>query len=126
MEISPSVVAPVCQAGDQLKLTCSVIGMFLRWEFTVPGAQMPSTSIVTAGGSSGVPPPVMVNSTRLTFSRLSTQPLTSRMIINPIREGLNGAQVNCVDVEVSESAATTIRIVGATVGSLFNGTSKFP
>ena len=75
---------------------------------------MPSTSTVTAGGSSGVPPPVMVNSTRLTFSRFSTQPLTSRMIINPIRDSLNGTQVNCVDVEASESAATTIRIVGAT------------
>ena len=111
MEISPSGVAPVCQAGDKLELTCSVTGTFLRWEFTVPGAQIPSTAIVTAGGPSGVPLPVMVNSTRLTFSRLSTQPLTSTMTVSTISEGLNGVQVNCVDVETSESASTTILIV---------------
>ena len=111
VEISPSPVAPVCQAGDQLELRCSVPGVFLSWEFNVPGTQVPFSPVVTAGGSSGVPPPLMVNSTRFTLSRLSTQPLTSGMMINNVSEGLNGVQVNCVDVETSESAATTIRIL---------------
>ena len=117
MEISPSGVAPVCQAGDQLELTCSVTGVFLRWDFTVAGAQMPfGTAPVSAGGSSGVPPPVLVNSTRFTFSRLSTQPLRSTMTVSTISEGLNGVQVNCVDIETSESAFTTIHIVDAARG----------
>ena len=111
VEISPSEVAPVCQAGDQSELTCSVTGIFLRWEFSVPGAQMPFTALVSAGGPSGVPPPIPVNSTIFTFSRLSTQPLTSTMTISSVSEGLNGIQVNCVDIESSESAATTIRII---------------
>ena len=107
----------MCQAGDQLELTCSVTGIFLRWEFSVHGTQMPfGTAIVSAGGPSGVPPPVVVNSTRFTFSRLSTQPLTSTMTVSTISEGLNGVQVNCVDIETSESATTTIRIVDDTRG----------
>ena len=69
--------------------------------------------VVTAGGDSGVPPPRMANSTSFTFLRLSTQPLTSTMTISNVREGLNGVQMNCVDVQISESATTTIKIVDA-------------
>ena len=89
VEISPPEVAPVCQVGDQLELTCSVAGVFLRWQFTVileDGQAITFTPIVTAGGSSGVPPPRMANSTTFTFSRLSTQPLTSTATINPVSE----------------------------------------
>ena len=32
VEISPSSVAPVCQAGDQLELTCESSGTIHRWE----------------------------------------------------------------------------------------------
>ena len=116
VELSPSGVAPVCQVGDQLELTCSVTGRFLRWQFTVTlenGAPMTFEPVISSGGSSGVIPPVMANSTRFIFSRLFTQPLTSTMTINPISEGLNGVQVNCEDVEASQSAITTIQIVDA-------------
>ena len=64
----------------------------------------------------GVSPPLTVNSTTFTFSRLSVRdvsPLISRMTINPVSEGLNGVQVICVDVAASESATTTIQIVDA-------------
>ena len=115
VELSPSEVAPVCQVGDQLELTCSVTGIFLRWEFSVPGTQMPfGTAVVSAGGPSGVPPPVVINSTSFTFSRHSTQPLTSTLMISPVSEGLNGVQVNCVDVVASKSVTTAIQIVDAT------------
>ena len=78
------------------------------------GAPMTLMSTISSGGTSGVSPPVMVNSTRFTFSRLSTQPLTSMMTISSVSEGLNGVQVSCADIEASESAATTtIRIIGA-------------
>ena len=86
---------------------------------TESGTAMTFTPIITAGGSSGVPPPVTANSTRFSFSRLSTMPLTSIMIITPVSEGLNGVQVNCVDIEVSESATTTIRII-ETGGTIFS------
>ena len=62
----------------------------------------------------GVAPPVTVNSTTFTVSRLSAQdssPLIFRMTINHVSEGLNGVAVSCVDVAASESATTTIQIV---------------
>ena len=34
-EVLPSPVAPVCQEGDQLELSCNAIGIDHRWEFTV-------------------------------------------------------------------------------------------
>ena len=112
-------MAPVCQAGDQLELTCSIAGVFLRWEFTVTvesGSAMTYMPVITSDGPSGIPPPVTANSTTFTFLRLSAQddsPLISRMIISPVSVGLNGVQVSCEDVEAAESAATTIRIVDA-------------
>ena len=117
MEISPSEVASVCQEGDQLEITCNtdITVRFLRWEFTVRlenGAPMTIMPQVSSGGSSGVTPPITINSTTFTFSRLSTQPLTSRMTISSVSEDMNGVQVNCVDIEVPGSPATTaIRII---------------
>ena len=120
VEISyQSGVAPVCQAGDQLELTCSVTGAFLIWKFTVTresGLAVTSMSDVTSDGPGGVASPVMVNSTTFTFFRLSAHdhsPLISRMTIIPVSEGLNGVEISCIDVAATESAATTIQIVGA-------------
>lgn len=110
------MVAPVCAAEDQLELTCIVPGAFLRWQFTVILEDGTSTTFITdisSGGTSNVFPPRMANSTTFSFSRLSTQPLTSRMTINPVSEGLNGVQVKCIDRVTSGSATTTIRIVDA-------------
>ena len=70
---------------------------------------------VTADGPSGVLPPVTVNSTMFTYSRLSARdrlPLISRLIISSVSEGLNGVEVSCMDLEASESTTTTIRIIG--------------
>ena len=117
VEISPSRVAPVCQVGDELELTCTVAGIFLRWEFTAiseSGSAVVFMPTVTSVGTNGVPQPLTVNSTMFTFTRLSAQnnlPLISRKIINSVGEGLNGVEVNCVDVAASESAGTTIRII---------------
>ena len=114
VELSPSGVAPVCPIGDQLELTCSVSGEFLRWQFTVTLEDETSMTFmpdVTAGGPSGVSPTRMANSTTFSFSRLSTQPLTSVMTINPVSEGLNGVQVNCMIRGTSDSATTTIQII---------------
>jgi hypothetical protein len=124
VELSPSVVAPVCQAGDQLELTCNITGAFVRWTFTVileSGSASDIRLDVTPEGPDDALPTAMANSTTFTILRSSAQditPLISRMIINPVSEGLNGVQVTCHDVEAPESAAvTTIQIIGGTGGN---------
>ena len=124
MEISPSGVAPVCQVGDQLELTCSITGEFKRWEFTLTLDNGLTQTFMPDVTPDGVSPPLMVNSTTFTSSRLSARdvsPLISRMTINPVSEGLNGVAMSCEDVAASESATTTVRIVD-TRGRKFNRT----
>jgi hypothetical protein len=114
VEISPPGVAPVCRVGDQLELTCSIAGEFKRWEFTVTLDSGLTQTFMPDVTPDGVAPPLTVNSTTFTVSRLSAQdssPLISRMTINPVSEGLEGVAVSCVDVAASESVTTTIQIV---------------
>ena len=76
VEISPSAVAPVCQIGDLLELTCNTTtGMFHRWEFTVFPENMTYTTMpITSIGTSGVPTSTLtINTSMITFSRLSVQ-----------------------------------------------------
>ena len=126
VEISPSVIAPVCQAGDQLKLTCSTLGVLHTWRFTAiteSGAAMTFTRSVSSHGPTGVDSqPLIINSTiHFTYSRLSSQnilPLVSRITVNPMTEGLNGTRVNCFDGITSEQMATTIHIIsGGTIAN---------
>ena len=117
VEISPSPVAPVCQEGDQLELTCTSSGTVHRWEFTVfPENITHRTVPVTLAGTSGVPPPLTVSSSMITFSRLSGQdslPLISRITIATVSRGLNRTVVNCLEgISSTDSVATTtIRII---------------
>lgn len=137
VELSPSAVAPVCQVGDQLELTCNVTGMFLRWTFNViieSGSASVHRLNVVSDGPDGVPPSVIVNSTTFTTLRLSAQdatPLMSRMIINPVSEGLNGVQVACIDAEAyynsmaaMATAVTTIQIIRGAGGN-FHGVTPW-
>ena len=121
MELSPSVVAPVCEAGDQLELTCNSSSPLHTWQFTViseRGAAMTYDALIQSAGPIGVlnPQPLIVNSTIIfTFSRLSTEddlPLISRMIINNVSKGLNGVEIQCSDTRMINSATTTIHIIG--------------
>ena len=117
VEISPSAVAPVCQVGDQLELTCTTTGIFLRWEITVfpenvTHVQTPIQSI----GTSGIPPPLMISSSTITISRLSgpnSSPLISRAVVNPVSSGLNGTVVNCFEGSSSTDtvSTTTIQVI---------------
>lgn len=120
MEISPSVVAPTCQAGDQLELTCDTSGVLQRWQLIANPESGAVTQLqqVSSAGSTGVQSePLVIESVMFTASRLSGQgslPLVSRMIINPVSEGLNGSEVNCVDTLADETARTMILIIGGT------------
>ena len=122
MEIFPSVVAPVCSDGDRLELTCTTSGKLHTWQLIVnPENGVAAMKQVSSIGSTGVDSqPLIINSTiMITFSRLSRQgisPLISRMTVNPVTEGLNSSQVNCVNTQVSsESARTTIYIIGGRI-----------
>ena len=116
VEISPLAVAPVCQAGDELELTCTSSGTIHRWEVTV---MMPQTMIyeltpiLSIGGTSQL---VTINNSTVTTSRLSGQyslPLMSRIVVNPVSAALNGTVVNCFEGSSSTEslATTTIRII---------------
>ena len=118
VEISPSGVAPVCQIGDPLELTCNTSNTLHTWQFTaIPesGSAVNYTRLVSSVGSSGVSSlPIIINTTIvITFSRLSNQnvlPLISRMLISNVSKGLDGVQVECV--AATEVATTTIHIIG--------------
>ena len=117
VEISPTSVAPVCQAGDQLELICVSSGTIHRWEFTVLPENMTHTTVpVSSAGTSGVPPPLTISGSMIIFRRLSGQdssPLISRVVVGPVSNGLNRTVVNCFEgISSTESVATTvIRII---------------
>ena len=117
VEISPSGVAPVCRVGDQLELMCTSSGTIHRWEFIfLPENILHTTAPVSSAGTSGVPQPLTVSGSMITFSRLSGQdilPLISRAVVSHVTNGLNGAVVNCFEgVSSTDSVATTtIRII---------------
>ena len=118
VEISPLVVAPVCQAGDQLELTCSTSGQLHSWQLIANPDSGATTSLrsVSSLGSTGVDAePVVINSVMFTFSRLSgpsSSLLISRMTVSGVSQSLNGSQVRCAMASDDESAMTTILIIG--------------
>ena len=115
--ISPSPVAAVCQEGDQLELTCTSSDIFLRWEITVFPENMTYVQApITSVGASGIPPPLMISGSMITFSRLSgpnVLPLISRVTVASVSIGLNGTVVKCFEGSTSTDivTTTTIRII---------------
>ena len=114
VEISPSAVAPVCQVGDQLELTCNSTGMIHRWEVTVMIPQIMTTTInvlASSSDSSGQSPVVTINNSTFTAPRLSAPgslPLVSGMTVTPVSRSLQGTVVSCFEGTTStESLATT-------------------
>ena len=98
--ISPSVVAPACQAGDQLELTCTTSGRSHSWQLIPnPGSGAATSLRKISIGSTGVEAdPVVINFVMFTFSRLSgpgSLPLMSRMTVSGVSQSLNGSQVTC-------------------------------
>ena len=119
MTISPFGVATVC-SGDQLELKCSITdpGSFalLVWNITlVPENAATSNSTSRTQAISAGPVHqifhTMINSTNLTFSRISSQrnsPLVSRLLISPVSNHLNGTEVNCINSMTSETSSVTV------------------
>ena len=113
-KVSPSPVAPVCQEGGQLELTCNSTGIDHVWKFTIfPENMTHIASPVTSIGVSGIPRPLSIGTSVITFSRLSgpnVQPLISGITVSPVSSGLNGTVVSCFDDEDS-IATTTVQII---------------
>ena len=110
----PVVVAPVCQVGDQLELTCNTTGSFLRWSLTVGNEQgmvQEHQRNINSQDESQQTSQVMVNSATLTFMRTSGQgisPLISTLVIDSVSSALNVTVVYCEDVGASIIASTTV------------------
>ena len=117
VEISPSVVALVCQAGDQLELTCTTSGLSHSWQLISNlggGAAIPLTRVSSIGSTGVEADPVVINSVKFTFSRISSPgslPLMSRMTVSGVSQSLNGSQVRCVESD-DELATATVLIIG--------------
>ena len=116
VEISPSAVAPVCQVGGELELTCTSSGTIHRWEVTVMMPQTMTYELTPILSIGGMPQLVMINNSTFTTSKLSGEdslPLMSRIVVSPVSAALNGTVVNCFEGSSSiESVATTvIRII---------------
>jgi hypothetical protein len=108
--ISPMMVAPVCDVGDPVNLTCMASVEFIRWSIMVVNDQG-ITEEITANSNSRDSSQQMsqrvVNSTTFTFIRSSAQnrPLVSTLSIDSVSAGLNGTEVCCVEVGGSMASA---------------------
>ena len=78
--LSPSMVALVCEAGDQLELTCNSSSPLHTWQFTAiseSGEAMIYETLIQSAGPTGLlssQEQLRINSTVMfTFSRLSTK-----------------------------------------------------
>ena len=118
MTLSPITVAPVCDIGDPLQLTCRASVQFISWSIMVINDEGRleditafSNSIDTAQQSSSI----VVNSSTFSFIRISDQgasPLISTLTIDSVSMDLNGTAVRCMDANnPMTSASTTIHIL---------------
>ena len=131
--LSPEAVAPVCQDGDPLELTCITNGSFMRWNITARNRlgtfQDYGPLFVSAEDATQQTSSATVDYSTFTTMRISDQgslPLISTMVINPVNRDLNGTIVNCEDVGTSMThtasvASTTIHYVDK---SMFHNTVK--
>ena len=119
--LSPVTVAPVCQVGDQLELTCNNNETVIKWSFTVNNDQLRRTGLleyprfINTEDESQQISEVTVNSTIFTFMRISARgslPMISTLVINSVSRNLNGTVVHCTDVGTSTTASTTIHLFG--------------
>jgi hypothetical protein len=110
--ISPPETAPAC-IGDQLEITCTVTGSFLKWSinlFLSTGDESYTRILSTFSEITYL----QVNNTQFTFSRVSPQssiPLESVVLISPANDYLNGTVVTCIDTDTGITSSTIIKII---------------
>ena len=118
MTIFPSPRVTLCRVGDELEVTCTVTETtLLTWNLTVIGVTNSITRILSA--TTLRQDVVTINSTTLTFSRVSdlgASPLTSTLVVPMVSQGLNGTRIICMDrsTATASMATTTVYIYGGT------------
>ena len=118
--ISPHGIASSC-SGDSLELTCTTPGSFAEWSFfLIPEQEAAARKFVRVLHVDSVlaSSELLVNSITFIFSRISAPgslPLISRLLINPVADALNGTDVNCTDVDASNSSSTRIRVINESI-----------
>ena len=114
--LSSAGVISVC-SGDQLELTCMITGNFaiLLWNVTLitenTATHINFTRVISSSSPTDQTFHMMINSTNFTGSRISAQnsyPLTSRLLINPVSNHLNGTEVSCVNSLTSELSSVAV------------------
>ena len=121
VSISPSQMVSVC-SGDQLtlELTCTVTGRFVQWSFfLIPEGETAARRYTRSLGPNSLPSTLEVNTVIFTFlvsSAGSGLSLTSRLLISPVRNSLHRTEVNCTDIETSETKSTLINIINGDLG----------
>ena len=113
----------VC-AGGQLELICSLTDPdsdLLEWTFAPATIFMDFHRAINAKTVNDNPP-LMINSTSFTFSRISGNDifppkLVSRLLIDPITIGLNEIEINCTDVSMMETATVIVYVINRHSGT---------
>jgi hypothetical protein len=119
-------VAPVCDVGDSLQLTCTASVEFIKWNIVVvndQGITEEITANINSGDASQQMSQRVINSTTFTFMRNSAQngPLVSTLSIDSVSIGLNGTVVHCMEIGGSmASASTIIQIINVSQSELAN------
>ena len=118
MTIFPSPRVTLCRVGDELEVTCTATETtLLTWNLTVIGVTNSITRILSA--TTLRQDVVIINSTTLTFSRVSdlgASPLISTLAASVVSQGLNGTRIICMDrsTATASMATTTVYIYGGT------------
>ena len=114
---SSADIAPVCN-GDELELTCTVLGRALEWNVSIPWMPpefMTLKHTLTSVERISPDHTITINgSISFTFSRITlpdSQPLVSRLLISPAIGAVNGTVVICTDRETRNSSSTTVNVV---------------
>ena len=104
--LSTQGVVYVCNGG-LFEVMCTIDGDLLLWSSSV---LLGSNGYALQSLGRSVTEVRQINSTQLIITRVSASPLTSTLSLNPVTDGLNGAEIRCVDLN---SMSTTINVVNA-------------
>ena len=115
MTISPSPKADVCRVGKSLQVTCNTTETAIQWELAAV-VGLSNTISRTLSTRTTLSDHIQLNSTRLTFSRVSdfgVSPLITMLVIPSVSKNLNGTRITCIErgtEEELEAMTTTVII----------------
>ena len=107
----------MCEVGGSVEVTCSTTEGALRWYITIPRI-FNQSRYMSRNTQSSVASPLMIDSSTITFTRLSAQgalPLVAVVRIDHVSEAVNGTVINCTEVGLNlispDTSATTVQLV---------------